>query len=362
MKVRLVNLEQLGAILATSCILGLAYNAANPIGIRWWETDPHGPSKRQAIHSSDPSRGQNKASNSVLPLAVLLVEKTNLPSLGLTNIAAAEASSYVAPTPASWAEIKPLHANGQVVLVDARPRSYFEAGHIPGAVSLPEPPAADEFAAFCKQYPTNAHVVIYCSSTSCSLSFKLANRLAKEGGYSFVQYITGGYLAWLREETLANLGGISTTGRGNLAVSAAREMPAQDNPPIMPPISAIPTGQKLEHAMPITWAQSRPLLAIGQAVLLDARSKDEYDLGHITGALSLPADSTSETIRQVLTNRNSASRLIVYCGAMGCPEAFQLATRLMREMEFPNAQFMLEGYAEWRRAQKTIPPPGSAGR
>jgi len=303
------TLKQMSAIVAMGCILGLAYNASNPIGIRWSEMARPSSPTNSAAHSNDPSRVQTRATHAMVPPALATAGESRA-------TAPAQAKGYVAPTPAFWAEIKPLHAQGRVVLVDARARPFFDAGHIPGAVNLPEPPDAEEWAAFRKQYPTNAHVVVYCGSTTCSLSFKLANRLAKESGYEFVQYITGGYQTWLREETLGDAGGIMATGRANLATGPLPGIAVQDLPPILPPVAAHPTGQKIENALPISWAQTRPMLAIRQAVLLDARSKAEYDLGHIAGALSLPADSPPETIRKVLADRNSSTRLITYCGAM----------------------------------------------
>jgi len=45
-----------------------------------------------------------------------------------------------------------LHV-GQVVLVDARPLARYQAGHIPGAISLPETSTAQELAAFKAQTP-----------------------------------------------------------------------------------------------------------------------------------------------------------------------------------------------------------------
>jgi len=68
----------------------------------------------------------------------------------------------------------------------------YEAGHIPGAILLPQSSTDDEIRAFRDKYPTNTHLVVYCSSTSCSLSFKLAFKLANEFGYSNVEYMTGG--------------------------------------------------------------------------------------------------------------------------------------------------------------------------
>lgn len=340
-------LKRSSAIFLTSVLLGLVCNASSPVGIRWSDPSRSSPLSSQPDQAIAPRQPAIPVANSVPPsLAAATANSNSFPSDSI-DPAPPPSTDFVPPTPASWTEIKPLALQGQVLMVDARPHSFFEAGHIPRAVNLPEPPSPQEWTVFCQQYSTNTPIVVYCSSTSCSISFKLAARLAKEGGYTFVRYMTGGYLEYLREEILANLGGLAAAGNSSLVISSSGEMSVLDAA-LLPPRA----DRKLENALPITWAQTRPLLAINQAVLLDARSKEEYDKGHITGALSLPAESSIETIRQVLARQSSTTRLIAYCGASGCPEAFQLATRLMKELDFPNAQFMLDGYAEWRRDQK----------
>lgn len=344
-------------ILGLAAALGLAFNATNPIGIRWSdaalkETRFDSPAPTPAVAVAPASQARPISDEA-------LVSGTNPPPVASVPSLTAQ---YVPPTPTTWAEVKAQHAQRQVVLVDCRSRAAFEAAHIPGAVLLSEPPSAEDFAAFRRQYPTNAHVVVYCSSTSCSLSFKLAHRLAREGGYSFVQFMTGGFFDWQREETLARSGQSTTSTLATVMVKSPgpREVPPQEKAPVTPPIAPLPTGEKLEHALPILWAQAKPLLSLGQAMLLDARSKAEFDAGHVPGALWLPADASPETIRQLLGNHARTTRLVTYCGAMGCPEAFQLATRLVREFDFPNAQFMLEGYVEWRKVEQTPTQQGPA--
>lgn len=348
--------KQTALILALSAGMGLAYNAASPVGIRWSEPPPP--------HAESPSPAPPPAA-AAAPMAqpqtapgAAPAPATNPPPAAFVPSLVAQ---YVPPSPTTWPEVKPLHAQKKIVLVDARSRGAYDAGHIPGAVLLSEPPMPDDFAAFLRDHPTNTHVVVYCSSTSCSLSFRLAHRLAREGGYGLVQYMTGGYLDWQRDQVLTQGGGAAPPSSTSAVarVVAPREIPAQDQAPLTPPIAAAPPGVKLDHALPILWSQAKPLAGIGQVVLLDARPKADFDAGHVPGALWLPADASAETVRQLLGDRPRTTRLVAYCNAMGCPEAFQLATRLVREFDFPNAQFMLEGFAEWRRAEQPTAPPAS---
>jgi rhodanese-related sulfurtransferase/DNA-binding MarR family transcriptional regulator len=56
--------------------------------------------------------------------------------------------------------------DGQVVLIDVRPRDEFEAGHIPGAISLPLEDLEDHLS----ELPRNTRVVAYCRDTYCVLA------------------------------------------------------------------------------------------------------------------------------------------------------------------------------------------------
>lgn len=345
--------RQVLAIVGVSCVLGLAYNASNPIGVRWADPAAEWPqSKLTKVGTNMPLVG-------VPPQMALAKPASNanpvvIAASGTNSPVPVVPPQYVPPTGTTWAEIKPLHLQGKLVLVDARAKWAFEALRIPGAISLPEPPSTNEWAAFCARYATNSHIVVYCSSTNCSLSFRLAHRLAREGHYSFVQYMTGGFQDWQRTEHVAGGAAPAVVAAGTNPAKLPvkpRELVALNTPPVTPPIPAISTGQKMDNVLPLLWAQTKPLLGTGQAVLVDARPAAEFQAGHIPGAISLPSDAPAETIRQVLKGRDPKTRWVVYCRAMGSPQAFQLATRLLKEFDFANSQFLLEGYAEWRQME-----------
>lgn len=91
-------------------------------------------------------------------------------------------------------------ANSRLVLVEALPRSYFEAGHIPGALHLPHD-VSD--AAILQTLPeAGAETVVYCASATCPNSHGLATRLAKLG-YTAVSVFSEGKAGWVQTgETL----------------------------------------------------------------------------------------------------------------------------------------------------------------
>lgn len=93
----------------------------------------------------------------------------------------------------TWTEVKPLLLSGQIVLVDARSPAHFQAGHIPGAISLPLTGGPGAMTDFGAKYPRTAQLVVYCGSSTCPMGHKLAEKLFVEYGFVNVSEMPGGY-------------------------------------------------------------------------------------------------------------------------------------------------------------------------
>lgn len=87
-----------------------------------------------------------------------------------------------------------------MVLVDARPRTAFDAGHIPGAVSLPFKELQAGIISFMATHPPNTPMAIYCANTSCGTSSQMATALTQTYQYQDVRYLPGGYQEWRSAE------------------------------------------------------------------------------------------------------------------------------------------------------------------
>ena len=63
----------------------------------------------------------------------------------------------------------------------------------------------------------------------------------------------------------------------------------------------------------ISQEEARTIMATNQeAVILDVRTREEYDSGHIKGAVLLPVDEiTEETAREVIPTQDT--QVLVYC-------------------------------------------------
>jgi rhodanese-related sulfurtransferase len=206
--------------------------------------------------------------------------------------------------------------------------------------------------AFRTRHGTNAHVVVYCSSTSCSLSFKLAYKLAKDYGFTQTQYMTGGYFEYQRDAGLAgtNPPPVATAGAAN--TPPANPAGAPGTPPVQVAYP-VPGSVSQLNPQPMSWAKVEEWIAQRQALLVDTRSAEAFQAGHVPGALSLPSGSTPEKIAAFRQDYGTNRAVIVYGDAAGSMRAFVAGRQLMREAGFSSVRFVTEGYKEWQAKQAT---------
>ncbi|HUU04581.1 MAG TPA: rhodanese-like domain-containing protein [Patescibacteria group bacterium] len=67
------------------------------------------------------------------------------------------------------------------------------------------------------------------------------------------------------------------------------------------------------------------------AVLLDARTVENFELGHIPGAVSLPISRFDEFFPRHQERLLAARMLIVYCSGWTCSDSHELALRLFQK-------------------------------
>lgn len=85
-----------------------------------------------------------------------------------------------------------------VTFVDSRDMWEFGDGHIKGAVNLPEIEFTTDHPVL-EKLNKNEPLIIYCSSTECGLSTKLAIELQKLG-YRLLYVFEEGWDAWLERD------------------------------------------------------------------------------------------------------------------------------------------------------------------
>lgn len=79
--------------------------------------------------------------------------------------------------PVSLEELRRRLRDGSATVIDVRPRSEYEAGHVPGALSIP----VDELKRRLKELPKSREVLAYCRGPYCVFSLEAVKLLRKHG-------------------------------------------------------------------------------------------------------------------------------------------------------------------------------------
>jgi rhodanese-related sulfurtransferase/DNA-binding transcriptional ArsR family regulator len=87
-------------------------------------------------------------------------------------------------------ELHALAETSDVVVLDVRPVEEYEAGHIPGAVSIP----AQELTERITELPEDTDIVVYCRGEYCVLAYD-AVRLLTDHGRRAIR-LNDGMLEW----------------------------------------------------------------------------------------------------------------------------------------------------------------------
>ena len=115
----------------------------------------------------------------------------------LTRLVAAPAFESFPVDSVDLGEFRSAVEGKQDLIIDARSSSFYQRGHVPGAVNL----SRDEFAQdYVRLRPSldkskDAQIMVYCSGGDCHDSKMVAQALTSLG-FSQVRVFLGGWDAW----------------------------------------------------------------------------------------------------------------------------------------------------------------------
>ncbi len=92
-------------------------------------------------------------------------------------------------------EARQAHAEGRAVFADARSAADFAAGHIEGAVNLPEHDLETWIEAFIARTDPATAIITYCDGGDCPLAKSLTEKLV-ELGYADTRFLSDGWGKW----------------------------------------------------------------------------------------------------------------------------------------------------------------------
>ncbi len=95
--------------------------------------------------------------------------------------------------PVGRAELLARADDGDVIVLDVRPGEEYEAGHIPGAISVP----LDELERRLSSLPRDAEIVAYCRGPYCVLAPQALELLHRHGFQA--RRLEGGFPEWRQD-------------------------------------------------------------------------------------------------------------------------------------------------------------------
>ncbi len=198
-----------------------------------------------------------------------------LRSLALVAVVLSISATSLAGGVVAPADVAPSINSGRVAVLDARPLREFFDGHVPGAQSLtPEnlrstregvpgeidPP--DVIGAIAGRMGLEPERPILVYSGGPDSDATLVALALRRAGFHDLSVLDGGFPRWKSE------------GR---PVTTARPHVAATHPKLTP-----------DDTIVVSYVDVRAAVDRGGAVIVDARSVEQYDKGHIKGAVSFP--------------------------------------------------------------------------
>ena len=97
----------------------------------------------------------------------------------------------------------------------------------------------------------------------------------------------------------------------------------------------------------IDWLpDAKKIFDSGEALFVDARTKADYESGHIPGAVSLPVDQFDHRIESFLNRTPHDQPIIIYCSGRTCEDSHNLAL-LLTDSGFSDVRVLIDGFPGW---------------
>lgn len=93
-------------------------------------------------------------------------------------------------------------------------------------------------------------------------------------------------------------------------------------------------------------ALAKKIFDTGDVLFVDARSQNQYENGHIPGAISLPIGQFEKRIEFFLNRYPPAQPIVTYCSGRTCEDSHDLA-QFLSDVGFTNVQIFIDGFPGW---------------
>jgi rhodanese-related sulfurtransferase len=131
----------------------------------------------------------------ILAAAAWLWQNTSRPAPTPAPSSATTPASATTPYSVNVSETRADPRFQNTLWVDARAPAAFAAGHVPGALRLTEPEWEQLLPAVLDRWSPGGVIVVYCDTSTCQTSERIAARLRRELAADSVYALTGGWEA-----------------------------------------------------------------------------------------------------------------------------------------------------------------------
>ena len=102
---------------------------------------------------------------------------------------------------------------------------------------------------------------------------------------------------------------------------------------------------------------AKALFEKNEAVFLDARDNNQFELGHIKGAKNLPWHAVDDYFMDIAPDLPNDVVIITYCDGTSCALSHDLAL-FLGKMGFNNVKILVNGWSVWQ--EMNLPVEGSS--
>jgi len=125
-------------------------------------------------------------------------------------------------------------------------------------------------------------------------------------------------------------------------------------------VGELPEIPELDRPVEIHLEAVKQLFDAGAAVIIDAREREEFDAGHIAGALSMPFDEVTAEPERMENLSTGGKPIVAYCGGGTCEVSLGLAWELIAAGK-TRVVVYVGGFSEWSEAGYPVEDGPSSG-
>ena len=112
-------------------------------------------------------------------------------------------------------------------------------------------------------------------------------------------------------------------------------------------VTAKPTNDVMINDLEISDVSlAKKMYDSGTFIFVDARSDEDYEEGHIRGAVSFPVGQFDEKIGAFLEKYSPEDAIITYCSGRTCEDSHRLA-QLLLDFGYTKVNVFIDGYPGW---------------